>query len=213
MRPDRPPRPDDAPAAPGAELRLIRRMMESNRRLVVGTWHHQVVWATVTAAGMSGTWWADTAGAWGAIAPLWIVVSAAGWLASYTLGRRDAGAPVRNGATRSFAGIWIGTGGALTLLGFVGIASGALDPAAFPGVVAALLGAGCVASGAATGLPWLRGVGAVWWGAAVPLLVRPGSWCYLALACLLLLLHGGAALRLAREEVGRAPWAAAEATP
>lgn len=184
------------------DLELIRRLMASNRRLVVGTWRHQVWWGGLTAVGMAATWWAETQGAWGAIGILWLVLIPAGWVGSWAMGRREPSLPVRNPATRSFTGIWIGAGVTLSLLGTVGIAGGGIAPTALPGVAAAVFGAAYLALARATGLAWLRWVAVAWWGAALPLVVRPGAWSYLAFALLLVALQTGTAIALSREEVG-----------
>lgn len=187
--------------------------MASNRRLVVGTWRHQVWWGALVGAGMAATWWAHVQEAWLALAVLWPVVIPVGWLGSWQLGRRRAAAPVRNAVTRSFVGIWVGIGVALSLMGIAGIAGGGIEPTVFPGIAAVLFGAGYLASARATGLAWLAGVAVVWWLAALPLLVLPGSWSYLALALLLVALQTGSGLALSREEVGRSALVHAEVNP
>jgi hypothetical protein len=195
------------------DLALIEQVMASNRRVVVGTWRHQVWWGALTGMGMVATWWADAQGAWRGLAVLWPVLIAVGWLGSWHLGSRQAAAPVRNAVTRTFVGIWVAIGGALSLMGIAGIAGGGIAPTAFPGIAATLFGAGYLASARATGLDWLVGVALVWWMAALPLLAIPGRWSYLALALLLVVLQTGSGLALSREEVGRSSLVRAEVKP
>lgn len=196
--------PDRARAQ--ADLRLIRETVARNRRLVAGTWRHQVWWGGLTAAGLVGTWWAQSIQAWRAILILWVGLIGAGWLGSYLLGRDSARrSGVNNPATRAFTGIWIGAGGSLTLLGVVGIQGGGIAPGAFPGVLAALLGSAYLSSARAADLPWLSWFAWAWWVSSLALLLAPGPWAYLALAGLLVALEVVPGLLLSREEQRRTP--------
>jgi hypothetical protein len=188
--------------SPRDELRLIHETIRLNRRLVVGTWRHQLSWAVLITAGLVATWWGWRRESSDLIGLFWLVLVATGWTLSWLL-ERGAPAPLRNPVTRSFAGIWIGIGGALSILGLVGVGTGGLPATVFPGVHAALMGAGCFAAGRATEMAWLGRAGWAWWVAAVVVLLGPGAWSYLATAGLTLVVHGGGALRLARLEVGR----------
>lgn len=196
--------PDRARAQ--ADLRLIRETVARNRRLVAGTWRHQVWWGGLTAAGLVGTWWAQSIQAWLAIPLLWVALIATGWLGSYLLGRDSARrSGVDNPATRAFTGIWIGAGGSLTLLGIVGVQGGGIDPGAFPGVLAALLGSAYLASARAADIPWLGWFAWAWWVGALGLLLAPGPWTYPALAALLVALEVVPGLLLSREEQAAQP--------
>ncbi|MBW3535907.1 MAG: hypothetical protein KY453_11950 [Gemmatimonadetes bacterium] len=188
-------------AAAGQDLAWIRALMEDSQRLLRGTWRHQAVWGLLSAVGLVATWWAVSGSrltmAW-AVWPLLLVV---GWSLSFALARKDgARRPVRNLASRAFGGVWIGSGVTLTLLGTLGLYSGAVAPSALPGVLSLVLGLGYFASGFVTGLGWLRWIGVAWWLVGSGLMVWRGPGGLLVLAVAALLLEVGPALTLRREE-------------
>lgn len=182
------------------ELALIRGLMEGSQRLLAETWKHQVAWGLLIAVGLVTTWWGQATGNRTLLVWIWPAVLAVGWLFSLTIGYRDARrAPVSNAAGRAFAGIWIGAGVSLSLLGLLGPLVGAYTPMALPGVVAVILGLGYFASGVVAGLGWLRGVGLAWWASGTALLIWRDTWALPALAALVLLLQVGPALVLRRQ--------------
>lgn len=181
------------------EIAFIRGLMDENRRLVAGSWRHQVVWGSLTAAGLGVTWWVLREGGAAPIGWVWVALLVVGWAASWWMGRGEArAAPVRNQATRGFAGIWVGIGITLTLLATVGLYGGGLDPRVLPGVLACVLGAGYWASSRVTGIDWLAMVGVGWWaGGCALLLTDLGPTALLVLAGMTVLLEvlPGLALR------------------
>lgn len=182
------------------ELAWIRALMEDSQRLLAGTWRHQALWGLLTAAGLALTWWAVGADRPGVVWVGWPALIAAGWSGSFALERRGASAPVHNLAGRAFGGVWVGAGVTLTLLGTLGLYSGALAPSALPGVLSLVLGLGYFASGFASGLRWLRTVGLAWWVLGSALMVWRGPDGLLVLAGAALVLEVGPALALRRRE-------------
>lgn len=182
------------------ELAHIRSLMEDGQRFLCGTWRHQLLWGVLSLAGLAATWLAAGRGWIAVIWWIWPVVLLVGWAGSLRLGSRRQAPPVRNVAGRAFAGIWVGLGVTLTLLGTLAVWAGALDPRALPGVLALVFGLGYFASGHLSGLGWLTAVGLFWWAGGGVLLFWRGSGALLGLAALVLVLEIGPALALRRLE-------------
>lgn len=179
----------------------IRSWMQEGRRVMVESWRFQLWWGVLSPVALVATWWAVREEAWGALTFLWPVALSIGWAGSVAIARLSP-RRARNQATRSVEGIWIGSGGTLTLIGLLGSAGGVLDPQAIPGIVAAVLGGACWATERVTDIAWLRGVAVAWWVGAAVLLLLPSEHALLLLAAMALLLEAGPALILGRE--GRA---------
>lgn len=185
------------------ELSAIRALMTDSQRLIRGTWSHQLVWGVLVSVGLALTWAAEQSERYPLIAAVWLGVVVTGWTFSIWWGRtHDAQASVHNTATRAFAGIWVGLGITLTMIGMLTIPTGAVAPDGLPGVLAAILGAGYFASGVLAGMRWLLLVAVAWWLGAAALLVWQGPGTLLGLAALTVAFEVLPALALRRAEAG-----------
>ncbi len=183
------------------DLAAIRALMADSQDLVRGTWWYQMVWGVLITLGLVLTWVGEQSGRFGFIAAVWVGVVVTGWVASMIRGRREAArATVRNAASRAFAGIWIGLGVTLTMVGMVSIPTGAVAPDGLPGLLAILFGAGYFATGFVSGLRGLSLVGVGWWMGGAALLVFQGPSAVLGLAALTVMLEIAPALALRRME-------------
>jgi hypothetical protein len=187
------------PRGPARELAAIRGFMDRSRRLVAGSWRHQVWWGLLTAVALLLTWWGVATARYELTRWIWPVALPVGWIGSVVLGRAEAAAPVRNPATRAFAGLWIGLGVTLSLVAVVGLYGGGLDPRALPGVLSIVLGGGYFATARITGIGWLGWIAVAWWVGGGVLLAFPGTWTLLALAAFAVLLEAVPGMALARE--------------
>lgn len=73
----------------------------------------------------------------------------------------------------------------MTLLGFLGMASGAFEPSGMMAALSAVMGAAYFATGALHEGPWPRLVAGGWWAGAVALLLWPGTHAPLVMAGLM----------------------------
>lgn len=179
----------------------IRCWMLEGRRVMTESWRSQLWWGGLCSVALVATWWAVYQESWSVLPLVWPVTLAIGWVGSVVIARVTP-SRARNQATRSVEGIWIGAGATLTLVGLLGPALGAIDPAGLPCIVAAVLGGAYWATDRATDIGWLRWVAVVWWVGAVLLLVVPSNHALLVLAAMALLFEAGPALILGHD--GRA---------
>ncbi len=175
---------------PAEDLAMIRRLMEQNRGVIHGAAAHYLLWGVLVTAGLLATW-ASVQGRLGIeVAWIWPVTIGAGWLASMWIGyRQDRSAPVNTPAGRVMSAIWIGAGVAMTLVGFVGLYSGALGPNAMMASLSAVMGAAYFASGALHESAWPRLVAAGWWAGSVAIFLWPGVHALLVMAGLMVFFH------------------------
>lgn len=175
---------------PAEDLAVIRRLMEQNRGVIHGAAAHYLLWGALITAGLLATW-ASVQGRIGIdVTWIWPVTIGAGWLASMWIGyRQDRSAPVNTPAGRVMTAIWIGAGVAMTLVGFVGLYSGALGPSAMMAAISALMGAAYFATGALHESVWPRLVAGGWWAGSVAIFLWPGVHATLVMAGLMVLFH------------------------
>ena len=173
------------------DLALIRRLMEQSRGTVEAAGPHFVIWGVLITLALVGSY-ANAVGAveldelW-----LWTGTVGIGWLASLFVGTRTARrSAVRGVGGRIMAAIWIGTGIALTLLGFVGAPVQAFTEAgALLGAMSACIGAACFASAAVQSSSGFRVLAAGWWLGAAAMFVWEGLVAVLLMAGLMVALH------------------------
>lgn len=176
--------------SPAEDLAMIRQLMEQSQRIVQGAAGHYIAWGLLVTVGLLVTY-GYVVGAL-SLSPMWIWggTVAAGWAFSFWYGKRsDARRPVGSPAGRIMAGLWIGCGVAMTILGFVGPVTGALDPSAMLAALACVMGTGYFASGALQERSWPRAVAAGWWAGAIALFVWPGVHALLVMAGLMVAFH------------------------
>lgn len=169
------------------DLAAIRRLMEESQAAAADDGRHFLLWGTLTALGLLGTYAGLTGAA--AIDPRWLwgAVLALGWCGSFWLGLRGARTPrVRTLGGRLLAVIWIGCGVTLSLIAAAGLLGGAVPPQALSGLVSVVIGGAFLASGALTGQRWLRMIAVVWWVAGGGMLFFPGLYTLPLLAVMAL---------------------------
>lgn len=192
------------------EMAAIRRLMEESRNVVHDQGKHFIAWGILMSAALVATYVLVARESFGAVGAAWGVAILLGWIFSLREGRRDyRRAPVRTVASRLLSAIWVGFGITATLIGLLGIFTGAFPAPMLGGTMAILIGGACFSSGFLDGLHWLRYVGAAWWLGGVAMLVWPGLHSLLVFAGMMLLLQVGPGLLLRH----RAGSTAAEASP
>ena len=166
------------------DLALIRQLMGDAQQAVEDNGTHYVLWGTLTALGLAGTWVVvtrplPTAWMW----PIWGAVGLVGWITASVIGRRARErAPVRTLAARLLRETWASVGAALSVLFFAGAGSGAIHVSAIPGVMATVIGVGFFASASLyKGFP-MRIIGLLWWIGGASMLVWRGTWTILLMA-------------------------------
>jgi len=164
--------------------------MEDTRRLLTTHRHHYVVWSSLIVVALLLTWAAATGIASLPVTWVWAGAIGTGWGFSVWAGVRwDRNAPVQNLAGRTLAGIWVGAGIAMTLVGFLGSASTGMTGSALLGVLAAILGAATMATGILQGARRTLAGAVGWWAGSAVIFLFPGAHTLLLMAGLLFVLH------------------------
>ncbi len=169
------------------ELTYIKKVMEDSQRVLVGDAHYYIIWGILIVLSLLGTYAAITLEEFKAIGLIWIVMIGAGWVYSFIRGYRQQ----RRDRHSSFGGkiingVWIGSGVAMTLIGFVGSISGAVKWWAITPLMAIIMGTPYLITGIAHGLRWLRNIAFVWWIGGVVMLVWPGTYALLVFAAMMI---------------------------
>lgn len=160
-------------------------MMEEGRRVVAGGGHHYVAWGLLITSALLLTWgvatreWSLSTG-W-----IWGGAVGAGWIFSIWAGYRwDRRAQVSNLAGRVLAGIWVGTGITMTLVGFMG-GSGTMDGSILLATHSAIIGSAYLSTAAVQGSRRMGALATGWWVGAGYMFLDPGAHTLLVMAGLM----------------------------
>lgn len=172
------------------DLAMVRQLMEETRELVCEHGKHFIVWGVLIVIALLATYARLVDLAALPVGWIWAAAGILGWIFSFWAGRRDiARAPVRTTAGRLLGGIWIGFGITATLIGVLGLYTGALAPYLLGGLEAALLGFAFFATSFVGRQRWLRWLALGWWAGSLVMLIWPGEHTLLLMAGLLVVLQ------------------------
>ena len=156
------------------EIALIRRVIEESRRFTFDNGKHYLLWGVLVTIAIFLQYWAilthaDSLSPW-----IWLFSIGLGWVGSIVFGMREKSKP---GAwpvgAKLVAAVWISAGVSMTILGFVGPASGALRYWAVCPTIATVMGGAYVVSSLIYKLKWVTMVGIAWWiGGLLMFMVR-----------------------------------------
>lgn len=172
------------------DLAFIRQIMDESRSFATIGGNHFIIWGTVIALALLGTW-LRTLG-YATPPPLWIWLAcvALGWvLTAVLIVRLRRFAAVVHPSGRAIGAAWTALGIAMTLSFFLGTGSDSIGLAAIPGLSAAFFGAGIYINGVLARIGWLRNLALLWWASAALMLYHPGRYSFALLAVLMLALY------------------------
>lgn len=180
---------------PREDLAWVRQVVEDSRQAMRVDALPLLVWGALTLVGvvLAHLFTAlDTV--W-----LWLVLIGMAWLFTAIRALRHSfNQPAGSFAQRALSTLWLGLLTAATLIGFVGVFSGALNPAGITPVVAALFGVGCLGSAVLLDQRAMVLLAIAWWLGSVLLFLLPGPYRLAVFGVLIAALLMVPALRVQR---------------
>jgi hypothetical protein len=170
------------------EITLIKKMMEDSRKIIVCDGKDYIVWGCLVLIGLVGTYISITMEISYVVGWLWIIVIGIGWIYSlvihWFISAKDR---VHTLAGKILGGISISCGIAMTLIGFLGTYSGALEEWGISPMMSIVLGVAYFVSGIIYGQPWVKYLSFGWWGGAIVMFLFPGMHILLIFAAMMIL--------------------------
>lgn len=96
---------------------------------------------------------------------------------------------VRTFAEKADGMLWLSLGISMTLLGFVGVGSGAINIEFLSAVLSIVIAAGYFVTGVLYDVKWVRNLAFGWWGGALIMFLIPGHVSLLLMALMMFLLQ------------------------
>ncbi len=188
------------------DIAFLRQVVEDSRRVVIDNGVHLLAWGVLVVIGMIFTYISEHFKLNLPILWNWIVLISLGWILTIW----DGWIKMTRARTRTFvqkvlASLWFGLGIVMTLVGFIGPATGAISTWGTIPLFSLILGAGLFATGTVH-QERLRGFAAVgWWIGGIFTMLFPGDYEILLFAGMMIafqILPGVVLYRKWKREMG-----------
>jgi hypothetical protein len=150
------------------EINMIKKIMDDSRKIVIDDGKGYIIWGILIVIGLLGTYFSILYRTYHYIMWLWIVAIGAGWV--YTIivqAKRGHKKKAQTLAGKILGALWFSCGIAMTMIGFLGTASGAIGAYTISPMMAVILGIAYFVTGVIYGQGWLRNLSIGWWLGAV----------------------------------------------
>jgi hypothetical protein len=157
------------------DLSVIKTIMEDSRKIAIANGIYYILWGILVSVALVVTYLLILNHLTGQnIGITWLAAILAGWIATIIISKRiNSTRRVRTFAGKILGALWIGSGIAMTIFGFVGTMSHAYDGIFICPINATVLGAAYFASGIIQSQSWIRNLSFGWWAGAVLLFIFP----------------------------------------
>ncbi|MBS1516678.1 MAG: hypothetical protein JSS91_01170 [Bacteroidetes bacterium] len=171
------------------ELSLIKKIMEDTRRINIDNGVHYIFWGILVAAGLLINYLMLIMDFYEKYAGfVWLVLMISGVVADILIGKHQSKrSRVSTYGGRLLSSLWLASGIAMFIFGFVGSFAGAYNPIYICPIIATSLGISYFTSGSIQQLKWLKMVSLGWWSGAVVMFLFPGIHTLLIFALMIIL--------------------------
>ena len=172
------------------DLQYMKQIINDSRKIVVDKGIGFIVWGILIIIGLTGSYIDTVMSGRQYSGELWIVLVSAGWIYSIIGWYKHKGRK----KTVTFAGkivgsVWFAAGVAMTILGFVGVNSGAYESVFISPVLACVLGIAFYVSALIYDNLLMKYLAPIWWIGSVFMFFFPGVHTIIVMAAMMLFLQ------------------------
>jgi len=171
-----------------SELSLIRKIMDDSRRINIDNGIHYIFWGiVVTAALIINYVLLLTKSYMNYIGLMWMVLMISAAVVDGIIGRKqEKKSKVSTFAGRTLGSLWLASGVAMFMFGFLGTMTKAYDPIFISPIISTTLGISYFTSGTIQQIGWLRNTAIGWWAGAAVMFIFPSVHTLLIFATMLI---------------------------
>ena len=149
--------------------------MEDSRKVNVDNGIHYIFWGILVTSALLINYVMilnRTSGKY--IGFMWLILMVSGAVADGFIGRReDRNRKVHTYASRLLGSLWMSSGIAMFMYGFIGTITGAYNPVFISPIISTSLGISYFTSGAIQQIKWMQYLAIGWWTGAIVLFIFP----------------------------------------
>ncbi len=170
------------------QLAFIKSIMQDSQKVVADNGYGFILWGILILIAAVCSYILDQSQLNQYQGWLYLLIVGLGWLYMVVIHRRTKKYSIGNPLTKTIIdSIWTAVLISMTLLGFLGGATGAIDLNHMTAVMYTVLGTAYFLQGVITGKTWVRNLAFGWWGGSVMLFLITGP---LALALMIVMMVG-----------------------
>jgi len=171
-----------------SELLYIKKIIEESRRNVCSSGIHLMVWGIIISIALVVSWFLAKFNFHGMTEWIhWVLVIGCGWLFELIYNQKvERKRSVRTYSEKVDGFMWLSIGITMTMIGFVGTATGAVSPLYLLPILCTILAVGYFTSGVLYDAKWIRNLAFGWWTGAVIMFIFPGLYHLLFMAGLMI---------------------------
>lgn len=173
------------------ELTVIKKIMEDSRRINLDNGIHYIFWGIlVTIALLINYILLLTKSNGNYIGMMWFILMITGAIIDGIIGKRQS----KNAKVHTYAGnilgsLWLASGIAMFMFGFIGTITKAYNPVFISPIISVSLGISYFTSGAIQQINWLRNISFGWWIGAIYMFIFPSIHTLLIFAIMMICLQ------------------------
>jgi hypothetical protein len=168
------------------ELQFIRKIIEETKNSVAYNGKDYIFWGVLVIVGMLSTYIFHTTGIYFNYIWIWVILIPIGWFYSFYNSQKLREKHPSTYSGKLIAYVWLSFGITMTILGFLGIAAGAVKPMAISPLACILMGSAYFITGKIIESKWLGNLSYAWWIGGIVLLFVTTVESFLIMALLML---------------------------
>ncbi|NQT63962.1 MAG: hypothetical protein HQ556_13460 [Candidatus Marinimicrobia bacterium] len=173
---------------PQAQLDFIKTIMDDSQKVLADNGMGFIVWGILILLAGLFSFILDQLQLPQYVGWVYVFIASVGWIYMMSYDRKREKHSIGNPLIRKVIGsIWIAVLLSMTILGFVGGASGAINLDYMSAVMYTVLGTAYFLQGVITGKIWVRNLGFAWWGGSIILFFIEGP---IAITLMILMMIG-----------------------
>lgn len=168
------------------DLQFIKRIIADSKTTIIYNGKEYIFWGVIVSIGLLLVYFNFIFSYKINSFYLWVVIIGIGWIYSFLSSRKRK----RDYRTITFAGkilgvVWLATGIGMTIIGFLGTVSGAIDRIFVSPLLSVLLGVAFLITGYIHNEGWIKFLSVGWWLGAIYMFFFPGIQTVLIMAAMM----------------------------
>ncbi len=170
------------------ELAFIKKIMADSRKSAICNGKAFILWGMLVTVGLLGTYFSIINNNPSVMNWLWPSLIGLGWIITIVMESKAAiKSRTKTFAAKILAYVWIGSGIAMTIIGFVGSVSGAFGGLYINPLISNILGIGFLITGVLYGKTWVSLISLGWWAGAVVMFIWIGLYTFILMSAMMIL--------------------------
>ncbi|HED07124.1 MAG TPA: hypothetical protein ENI57_03310 [Ignavibacteria bacterium] len=170
------------------ELVFIKKIMTDSRKSAICNGKAFILWGILVTIGLLVTYFSIINHNLSVMNWLWPSLIGLGWIITIVMESKAAiKSRTKTFAAKILAYVWIGSGIAMTIIGFVGSVSGAFSGLYINPLISNILAVGFLITGILYGKTWVSLISLGWWVGAIVMFLWTGLYTFLLMSAMMIL--------------------------